>query len=92
MREAGKYVWLDDLKERRYIEECTNDTDILTIGEFEKRMSERFATCDEGERKQNELSAFEDKDGKKRPVRQSRLWYASMAMKAFRRWLLRIKR
>lgn len=72
MREAGKYVWLDDLKER--IEECTNDTDILTIDEFEKRMSERFGVDVRRRGKENKMSyAFEDKDGKKRTVRQSRL-------------------
>ena len=72
MREAGKYVWLDDLKER--IEECTNDTDILTIDEFEKRMSERFGVDVRRRGKENKMSyAFEDEDGKKRTVRQSRL-------------------
>ena len=72
MREAGKYVWLDDLKER--IEECTNDTDILSIDEFEKRMSERFGVDVRRRGKENKMSyAFEDKDGKKRTVRQSRL-------------------
>ena len=72
MREAGKYVWMDDLKER--IEACSNDTDILSVDEFEMRMRERYGVDVRRRGKENKMSyAFEDRDGKKRTVRQSRL-------------------
>lgn len=72
MREAGKYVWMDDLKER--IEACSNDTDILSIDDFEMRMRERYGVDVRRRGKENKMSyAFEDRDGKKRTVRQSRL-------------------
>ena len=72
MREAGKYVWMDDLKER--IEACSNDTDILSVDEFEMRMRERYGVDVRRRGKENKMSyAFEDREGKKRTVRQSRL-------------------